>query len=202
MENWAYTSNPKKECLTLRNRSATESNELFHFEKSGLFKCQSLHTMSDSRHRQDIKNLDEQTIDNLKPVSFFNTLTKNNEMGFEADNVKKSFCDLVDDCSFVGQSINYNGITAVLVKEVKDLKHRINNLEGTSTPNSVKSVVLSYDDKYFSKEDAKLPDVIPVGPTGPNSIFFTKPASFIKKASVSNVLSGPTGELGPTGSSN
>ena len=129
MENWSYTSNPLKPCLSLRNRSSTESSDLFHFETNGLFKARSFSSMSDSKSRQNVKDLDEKVnVDKLKPKQYYNTLTKSNEIGFEADELKKEFPDLVDDCSYSSVSINYNGLIPVLVKEVKDLKTRINEL--------------------------------------------------------------------------
>lgn len=182
MDNWSYTSNPLKPCLTLRNRSATEVNELFHFETTGLFKARSFSCLIDSKTRTNVKDLDENVnLDKLNPKSFFNTLTKNNEIGFDVEEMIDSFPQLVDDCSYSSVSIDYNGLIPVLVKEVKELKKKVNELEGISTPSSYKSADICYD-KIFQPD---VVDVIPpTGATGSAepSIYFIKPASFIKTA--------------------
>ena len=91
------------------------------------------------------------------------------------------------------QSIDYNGLITLCVKEIQTLKKKINELEGTSTPCSVISADFTLDTVYLNNALA--------GPTGTNSLF-VKPASFIVgPTGGADIIPGPTGEVGPTGTS-
>jgi hypothetical protein len=74
------------------------------------------------------------TVDKLKPIHYFNKLSKKNDLGFLAHEVQEEFPYLVegikDDEKY--QSMNYLGLIAVLVKEVQELKKENKNLKDTN----------------------------------------------------------------------
>ena len=81
---------------------------------------------------------DSFTVDKLKPVSYTNTLSDKQDIGFIAHEIQEEFPYLVtgkkDGEEY--QSVNYTGLIAVLVheiqllkKEVVGLKTRIENIE-------------------------------------------------------------------------
>jgi len=78
---------------------------------------------SDERIKCNIVNLDE-SVDLLRPVSYLNRLTGKYEMGFVAGEVQKIFPHLVEDGDDF-QSVNYQGLIALLVKEIQDLKKKM-----------------------------------------------------------------------------
>jgi hypothetical protein len=64
------------------------------------------------------------SVDNLKPVTYFNKNSNNQDMGFIAHEVQEIFPFLVNgekDCDQM-QSLNYTGLSPLLVKEVQDIK--------------------------------------------------------------------------------
>jgi hypothetical protein len=87
---------------------------------------------SDYRIKENIVDLNEKHIvDNLRPVTYFNKNLNKIDMGFIAHEVQEEYSFLVNgekDGDNL-QSINYISIIALLVKEIKDLKKRVNDLE-------------------------------------------------------------------------
>jgi hypothetical protein len=80
---------------------------------------------SDYRIKENVQNLDETfSIDDLRPVTYFNKKLEKYDMGFIAHEVKEIFPFLVngekDDTEL--QSLNYSGFIALLVKEIQGLK--------------------------------------------------------------------------------
>ena len=95
-----------------------------------LVSAQNFRTESDYRIKQNISDLDMQSIDRLRPVEY-DLKNGRHDMGFLAHEVQDVFPFLVSgekDGQSI-QSINYNGIIPVLVKEIQVLKHRIQVLE-------------------------------------------------------------------------
>jgi hypothetical protein len=95
---------------------------------SGSARCASLTQTSDYRIKQDICEIPtEYSTDSLRPVYYLNQLTGKREMGFLAHEVQKMFPFLVDgekdDVDL--QSMQYTGLIALLVKEIQDLKQKI-----------------------------------------------------------------------------
>jgi hypothetical protein len=89
-------------------------------------------TTSDYRIKENVKNLDEKfSIDELRPVIYYNKNIKRQDMGFIAHEVQEIFHFLVhgekDDSQL--QSLNYNGFIALLVKEIQELKKEIQELK-------------------------------------------------------------------------
>jgi hypothetical protein len=89
---------------------------------------------SDYRIKDNITPITS-SIDVLRPVLYRNKLTNFYDMGFIAHEVQKYFPHLVigekDDKQAL-QSINYNGIIALLTKEIQKTKNEINELYHTS----------------------------------------------------------------------
>jgi cytoskeletal protein CcmA (bactofilin family) len=80
-------------------------------------------TTSDYRIKTNIQQI-YKTIDYLKPITYYNEQSKKQDMGFIAHEVQEEFPFLVEgekDGENM-QSLNYNGLIALLVKEVQDLK--------------------------------------------------------------------------------
>jgi hypothetical protein len=92
---------------------------------------------SDYRIKDIIEHItidkDEYIIDNLKPVKYFNNLTKNVEIGFIAHEVQEIFPYLVigDKDATELQRLNYNSLLGILVKEIQNLKQEIKLLKNT-----------------------------------------------------------------------
>jgi len=70
------------------------------------------------------------TVDALRPLHYFNKLTNKEDFGFLAHEVQELFPFLVqgDKDGDGNQSLNYMGLIALLVKEVQELKQKINNI--------------------------------------------------------------------------
>lgn len=103
----------------------------------GVVTATTFQSTSDYRLKQNIEQLKitpEFTVDNLKPIKYdlINHEEVKHDMGFLAHEVQEHFPFLVhgekDGESM--QSINYNGFIALLVKEIQELKKRVNLLEG------------------------------------------------------------------------
>jgi hypothetical protein len=100
--------------------------------KAGQINSTTFYASSDYRIKDKIMLLgDKYIVDNLKPVHYYNKNSKKNDIGFIAHEVQEYFPDLVsgkkDGVSM--QSINYNGLIGILVKEVKELKNELNKLK-------------------------------------------------------------------------
>ena len=80
-----------------------------------------------------MRNLeDSDSITSLAPISYTqNNLHHKKAIGFIAHEFAESFPDLVDGTKDGPemQSINYNGIIAVLIKEIQTLRTKINKLK-------------------------------------------------------------------------
>ena len=92
----------------------------------------SFNATSDHRIKINIEPLNgTHTVDELNPVSYYNVLSGKNDVGFIAREVQEIYPMLVNgqQNSDQYQSINYNGLIAVAIKEIKDLKTKVNNQE-------------------------------------------------------------------------
>ena len=81
---------------------------------------------SDYRIKTNVRELDG-TLDNLRPVQYTNTLSGNQDMGFIAHEVQEYFPNLVsgEKDGPTNQAINYIALIPLLVKEIKELKQRL-----------------------------------------------------------------------------
>jgi hypothetical protein len=98
----------------------------------GTFTALSFNVPSDYRIKENIEPLDDTiNVDNLKPVKYFNKQTKREDMGLVAHELQEVFPFLVngekDGKDY--QSVNYNGLIPVLIKEIQDLKQEIKSLK-------------------------------------------------------------------------
>jgi len=91
-----------------------------------------LYTTSDYRIKTNVVTLDgSYTIDKLNPVQYKNTLTGEHEYGFIAHDLQEVYPDMVvgekDGDKY--QHVMYTNLIGVIVKEVQELKHRLDLLE-------------------------------------------------------------------------
>jgi hypothetical protein len=99
---------------------------------SGNVSANSFNATSDYRIKENIRILDDAfTVDNLKPVQYNLKESGKESIGFIAHELQEEYPQLVEgekDGEQM-QSINYNGLIPILVKEIQDLKKRIAQLE-------------------------------------------------------------------------
>ena len=96
---------------------------------SGNVSATSYTTTSDRRIKENIININE-TIDLLKPRKYLNRLTNREEFGLIADEIEQIFPNLVNGNKDgeILQSVNYIQLIALIIKEVKELKQKINQI--------------------------------------------------------------------------
>jgi len=88
---------------------------------------------SDYRIKTEIKpiNTEDYDIDDLNPVAYINTVSGKRDTGFIAHELQTVFPHLVsgtkDDVEL--QTINYQGLIAILTKEIQELRDRVDYLE-------------------------------------------------------------------------
>ena len=90
---------------------------------------------SDYRIKEDVYSLhiipDEFTVDKLRPISYYNNQTKKRDIGLIAHELQEEYPFLVngekDGENY--QSVNYNGLIGILIKEIQELKSRVLELE-------------------------------------------------------------------------
>ena len=86
---------------------------------------------SDYRIKQNVTSIDNTpyTMDNLKPVFYFNKVTQQNDFGFIAHELQEQFPFLVvgekDGPNY--QNVNYLSIISLLTYEIQQLKKQLNN---------------------------------------------------------------------------
>jgi hypothetical protein len=86
---------------------------------------------SDYRIKTDVQTLDSAyTIDNIRPVTYRNTLKNKQEIGVIAHELQAIYPCLVNgekDGENL-QTVNYNGLFGILINEIQMLKHKINEM--------------------------------------------------------------------------
>ena len=90
-------------------------------------------TTSDYRIKGNVRTLDSSfSVDNLRPVSYLNELTNNQDIGLIAHELQEEYPFLVcgEKDGIEKQSVNYTGIIGILINEIKSLKKRVSILEG------------------------------------------------------------------------
>jgi hypothetical protein len=97
-------------------------------------KTTSINVVSDYRIKQNVEPIDAAnarfSVDDMRPVSYFNTLTNRSEHGFIAHELQEGHPELVSgtkDASEL-QSVNYNSMVAMLVSETQALKRQMKEL--------------------------------------------------------------------------
>lgn len=94
----------------------------------GAFQSNPQVSASDYRIKTNVQTLDETHIlDNLRPVRYYQTQLARNDIGFIAHELQEHYPDLVDGEKDGDQmqSVDYNGILALLINEVQRLKEDI-----------------------------------------------------------------------------
>jgi hypothetical protein len=87
---------------------------------------------SDYRIKTDVKPLDAHfAIDQLNPVTYINKLSGKQDTGFIAHEIQEIFPHLVTGIKDgeETQTLNYQGLIAILTKEIQELKKRVHELE-------------------------------------------------------------------------
>jgi hypothetical protein len=116
----------------------TESNQIMLGTPSqtvyapGGINTSTITTSSDYRIKSNIQPLtDIFTIDELNPVSYYNELSKKNDVGLIAHELQEIYPDLVsgekDGKEY--QSVSYISLIPILIKELKDLKREVKELK-------------------------------------------------------------------------
>jgi hypothetical protein len=111
------------------------TNKLSYVPGSGTLTSTIFNAASDYRIKDNITNLDETfSVDNLRPVTYFNKSAGKTDIGFIAHEVQEEFPYLVvgEKDGEQMQSLNYNGLIGILVKEIQELKKRVKELENKS----------------------------------------------------------------------
>ena len=87
---------------------------------------------SDYRIKENVRELDNLfNVNNLRPIIYYNTLLAKDDIGFIAHEVQEQYPFMVSGKKDGDplQSINYNSLIGILVKEIKDLKQEMTHLK-------------------------------------------------------------------------
>jgi hypothetical protein len=97
---------------------------------TGSVSATSFPIISDYRIKENVRPITG-TIDNLRPLSYFNRLSGKEDMGLIAHELQEHFPYLVNGEKDAEnyQSVNYLGLIGLLVKEVQDLKKEIKEIK-------------------------------------------------------------------------
>ena len=114
---------------TVNSNTLTMSNALTTFNNS--VTAFSFTATSDYRAKEDIipLNLEEYSVNNLNPVHFKFKQTGKESIGLIAHELQEYYPFLVEGekDGEQKQSVNYNGLIGVLIKEIQELKRDLNN---------------------------------------------------------------------------
>ena len=110
----------------------TNTGALTYIPSTGQLNSTTFNATSDYRIKENVTNLDDSfSVDNLRPVTYFNKNAKKQDIGFIAHEIQEVFPYLVtgEKDGEQMQSLNYLGLIGVLTKEIKELKKRVSFLE-------------------------------------------------------------------------
>jgi len=99
---------------------------------NGVTTSTSYNATSDYRIKENVEPLDSHfTVDNLRPVQYDNTSSKQHAIGFIAHEVQEHYPFLVDGekDGDKTQSLNYNGLIGILVNEIQLLKKTVQEMK-------------------------------------------------------------------------
>jgi hypothetical protein len=126
---YAWDSSGVNIYYNLGNVGINTSNPAALLDVNGKVQAVIFNTVSDYRIKADVKDLMHKTIDNVRPVEYYNTISNHVEYGFIAHELQAIFPELVngvkDNPNY--QSINYTGLIAIIVKELQDIKAKLSN---------------------------------------------------------------------------
>ena len=106
----------------------------FNLDVSGSVQAAAFYEESDARIKRNITEIPYQ-IQNLQPHTYHNTLTNQTGHGFLAHELQEEIPFLVNgekDGAEL-QSVDYNGVVALLVKEVQELKQKVKELSNNAS---------------------------------------------------------------------
>jgi hypothetical protein len=87
---------------------------------------------SDYRIKKDVEPLNSTyTVDQLRPVSYYNMLANKNDVGLIAHELQEVYPFMVNGIKDgpKNQSVNYTSLIGILIKEIQRLKERVDILE-------------------------------------------------------------------------
>jgi len=99
---------------------------------TGSVTASSFYSTSDYRIKDNVQLLNiSHSVDDLRPVTYWNKHTKNQDIGFIAHEVQEVLPYLVSGKkdSEEMQTLNYIGLIGILTKEIQELKKRVKELE-------------------------------------------------------------------------
>jgi hypothetical protein len=114
----------------------------YKLDVNGEVNASAYNNPSDYRIKENIVSLNEKYIvDNLKPVTYFNTKLEKQDIGLIAHELQEIYPELVtgEKDGENLQSVNYTGLIPILIKEIQDLKK--NNVELTNQLLDLKKIV-------------------------------------------------------------
>jgi photosystem II stability/assembly factor-like uncharacterized protein len=94
----------------------------------GAVYANSYNITSDYRIKRDVEPLNDQyTVDQLRPVHYWNELTEKRDIGFLAHEIQELYPFLVsgEKDGEETQTVNYIGLIGILVKEIQELKKQV-----------------------------------------------------------------------------
>ena len=121
----------------------TSTNITYPLQVNGQIAATSFNATSDYRIKENVKPLDDAfTIDNIKPVTFTNTLLHRQDIGVIAHELQVQYPYLVtgEKDGQDNQTVNYTGFIGILIHEVKQLKQQMKELQekmNTLTPTNI-----------------------------------------------------------------
>ena len=98
----------------------------------GALRYGTLNSTSDYRIKNNVAKLDNTfTVDNLRPVKYFQTLLNKKQYGLIAHELQQYYPDLVlgEKDGHNLQSVNYTGLIAILINEIIRLKREFTEVE-------------------------------------------------------------------------
>jgi len=101
------------------------ANNTWSINSDGHIYCTGTSTMSDYRIKTNVSYNFKYSVDNIKPVSYYNKLTKKDECGVLAHELQEIYPNLVSgikDDAIQYQTVNYISLVAILIKEVQEIK--------------------------------------------------------------------------------
>jgi hypothetical protein len=104
----------------------------FAVDVSGGIQATNYNLLSDYRIKTNVQELDGTFhVDNLRPVSYYNTVANKQDIGLIAHEIQQHYPYLVhgEKDAVDYQSVNYTGIIGVLIHEIQELKKRVAELE-------------------------------------------------------------------------
>ena len=173
MDNWTYKSDHPN-CLCLKNR---QNNNKFCFHDSGVFQANKI-VINDSL--ENVRDFETESFHSLHPVEH------DKGFAFLSNEVKQLYPNLVFD-----DGIDYNSLVSLCIKELQDLKKRLNELEGISTPCSAVSAEITLDNIYSNNTLGVV--------SGINTSFYSNGPTGMTGTTGTTGTTGMTGPTGTTG---